>query len=79
MKKIPPSTLLNFHGLSKEDPHISLFDFDVLCLSYDYTMNAQKLKLFPTTLKDSTLCWLMGLGENSIQYWDDMKMKFLNM
>jgi hypothetical protein len=47
MKNIPHSTLPNFHGLSKEDPDTFLFEFDVLCRSYDYVTDAQKLKLFP--------------------------------
>jgi hypothetical protein len=51
MKNIPHSTLPNFHGLSKEDLDTFLFEFDVLCRSYDYVSDAQKLKLFPTTLK----------------------------
>jgi len=35
--------------------------------------DAQKLKLFPTTLKDATLKWFMGLGINSIRTWEQMK------
>jgi hypothetical protein len=35
MKNIPLSTLPNFHGLSSEDPDEFLFDFDILCRSYD--------------------------------------------
>jgi hypothetical protein len=41
--------------------------------SYDYSYDAQKLKLFPTTLKDASLCWFMGLGGNSIQNWEGMR------
>jgi hypothetical protein len=51
MKNIPPSTLPNFHGMITEDPKTFLFEFDVLCHSYDYSSDAKKLKLFPTTLK----------------------------
>jgi hypothetical protein len=39
--------------------------------------DAQKLKLFPATLKDSTLRWFMGLGESSIRSWEDIKAIFL--
>lgn len=39
----------------------------VLCRSYDYSLDAQKLKFFPTTLKDGALKWFMGLGTNSIR------------
>lgn len=56
MKNIPLSSLLNFHGFSKEVPITFIFEFDVLCHSYDYSMDAQKLKFFHATLKDATLC-----------------------
>jgi hypothetical protein len=70
MKSIPHSSLPNFHGLSKEDPNSFLFEFNVLCRSYDHVTNAQKLNLFPTTLKDVALSWFMGLGRDSILTWD---------
>lgn len=35
MKNIPLSSLPNFHGPSKEVPDTFLFEFDVLCRSYD--------------------------------------------
>jgi hypothetical protein len=78
MKNIPLSALPNFHGLSSEDPDEFLFEFDILCRSYDYTTNAQKLKLFPSTLKGNALRWFMSLGEHVITSWDQMKHKFLN-
>src|ERR1700677_375390 len=70
MKNIPLSALPNFRGLSSEDPDEFLFQFDILCRSYDYTSNAQKLKLFPATLKGNALRWFMSLGENVITSWD---------
>ena len=51
MKNIPLSALPNFHGLSSEDPDEFLFEFDILCRSYDYVTNAQKLKLFSKNTK----------------------------
>jgi hypothetical protein len=77
MKNIPLSSLPQFHGISTEDPDSFLFEFDILCRSYNYTDNAQKLKLFPATLKDSTLRWFMSLGEHTILSWDGMKETFL--
>ena len=62
MKNIPFSALPNFHGLSSEDPDEFLFEFDILCRSYDYISNAKKLKLFPATLKGNALRWFMSLG-----------------
>jgi len=67
MKNTPLFILPNFHGISREEPNTFIFKFDVLCCSYDYSMDAQKLKLFPTTLKVSTLYWFMGLVRNSIR------------
>jgi hypothetical protein len=77
MKSIPPSALPTFYGKSSEDPDVFLFEFDILCRSYNYLQDAHKLKLFPATLKDSALRWFMGLGEYSIRSWEDMKATFL--
>lgn len=76
-KNISPSIFPNFHGLRSEDPETFLFEFEVLCRSYDYLHDAQKLKLFPTTLKDAVLKFFMGLGINSIRTWEQMKTSFL--
>jgi len=46
MNNIPLSSLPHFHGMSTEDPDSFLFEFDILCRSYNYTDNAQKLKSF---------------------------------
>lgn len=72
MKNINPSILPHFHGLVSEDPDCFLFEFDILCRSYDYTCDGQKLRLFPTTLKDETLHWFMGLGGDTIKTWEQM-------
>ena len=58
MKNFPPFALPTFHGLTSEDVETLLFEFDVLCLSYNYSFNdsqKKKLKLFPHTLKKATL------------------------
>jgi hypothetical protein len=67
MKIIPLSALPTFYGKRSEDPDTFLFEFDILCRSYNYLQDAQKLKLFPATLNDSELRWFMGLGESSIR------------
>lgn len=69
MKNISPSALPHFHGLTTKDPDTFLFEFVVICRTYDYAEDEQKLKLFPSTLKDATLCWFMGLPSNSITTW----------
>jgi hypothetical protein len=53
-----------------------LFEFAVICMTYDYTIGEQNLKLFPSTLKDSTLRWFMILEGNSITTWDQIKNTF---
>jgi hypothetical protein len=78
MKNIPLSALPNFHGLSTEDPNDFLFEFDILCRSYDYTTTALNLKLFPTTLKGNMLRWFMSLGGENISTWGQMRQLFLN-
>ena len=75
MKNIPHSTLPIFRGSTFEDLDMFLFEFGVLCNSYNYQSDAQKLKLFPTTLKDAALQWFMGL--RNIQTWEQMKDAFL--
>jgi hypothetical protein len=77
MKNIPPSSLPNFHGLASEVSNAFLFEFDVLCIICDYYTNSHKLNLFPSTLKGVSLRWFMGLAENNIQTWEDMKKVFL--
>jgi hypothetical protein len=77
MKNISLSSLPHFHGISIEDHDSFLFEFDILCRSYNYTDNAHKLKLFLATLKDSTLRWFMILREHTVLSWDGMKETFL--
>ena len=77
MKNIQLSSLPTFRGMSIEDPNLFLFEFDILCRSYNYSDDAQKLKFFPATMKYSALIWFMSLGENKILSWDQMKNTFL--
>jgi len=77
MKNIPHSSLPDFHGLPKEDIDTFLFEFNVLCRRYGYVLDAHKLKLYPTTLKDVALCWFMGLGRDNIYTWDQTTKTFL--
>lgn len=77
MKNIPLSALPNFHGLSSEDPDELLFEFDILCRSYDYVNPTQKLKLFLATLKENALRFFMSIGAHVITTWDQMKESFL--
>ena len=78
MKNISPSTLPHFYGKVHEELNTFLFEFDIFCGSYDYSSHAQKLKLFPATLKDASLCWFMGLGGNTISSSEKMKRVFLS-
>jgi len=77
MKKISMVSLPLFYGKSSEDPNAFLFEFDILCHSYNYYEVSHKLKLFPATLKNVGLRWFMSLGQHTIYSWDDMKSVFL--
>ena len=77
MKVIPLQNIPMFHGLTSKAPNAFLFEFDVLYRGYDYTTDAQKLKIFPSTLKGAALHWFMGLGGGTINDWDQMKTAFL--
>lgn len=77
MKNIPMASLPLFYGKSFEDPDAFLFEFDILCRSYNYYEDAHNFNLFPTTLKDATLRLFMNLGEHPIYSVDDMKYIFL--
>ena len=77
MKNIPSSALPHFHGMRSEDLDSFLFELDILCHSYNYILDAQKIKLFPATLKESALRWFMGLGKHTIRTWEEMRYSFL--
>lgn len=55
VKEIPLQNILTFHGMSSEDPNDFLFEFDVLCRGYDYTIDPHKLNMFTSTLKGVAL------------------------
>jgi hypothetical protein len=76
MKNINPSALPHFHGLVSRDPDTFLFEFAVICWTYDYTTDEHKLKRFPSTLKNLALRWFMSLEGNNITTWDQMKNTF---
>lgn len=78
MKNISPFSLTHFHGLTSEDPDTFLFGFVAICKTYDYTFDDQKLKLFPSNLKDATLRWFMGLLGDNITTWAQMQQSFNN-
>ena len=77
MKNIPLSSLPSFQGMAVEDPDTFMFEFYVLCRGYDYTSDAQKLKLLHATLKGEALIWFMRLGVGKIRTWNDMREAFL--
>ena len=69
MKNISPSVLPLFHWKATKYLDDFLSEFDILCRIYDYTYSEQKLKLFPTTLKDNPVHWFMILGGENIVTW----------
>ena len=78
MKNISTFALPHFHGLALEDRDTFLFELAVLYGTYDYTIDDQKLKLFPSTLKDVALHWFMGLLGDIITTWAQMQQAFNN-
>lgn len=60
INNISPSFLPKFRGLSTEDHDQFLFEFKILCKTYDYKLDNQTLKLFPSTLKENAIGWFMG-------------------
>jgi hypothetical protein len=76
MKNINPSALPHFHGLLSKYPDTLLFEFAIICRTYDYTTDEHKLKLLPSTLKNSTLRWFMSLEGNTITNWYQMENTF---
>ena len=68
--------LPRFYGKAAKDLDEFLFEFEILCRSYDYTTNAQKLKHFHSTLKDNAFtlvheprrgnCHYLGLDETGV-------------
>ena len=77
MKNISPLVFPRFYGKEAEDLDEFLFEFDILCHSYDYTSSEKNLKLFPVTLKDNALRWFMILGGGTVTTWEQMKQVFL--
>ena len=77
LKNIPPTALPKLYGLATEEPDTFLFEFDILCHSFDYNTNSHKLNFFPLTLKELALRWFMGLGANVATTWDEIQALFL--
>lgn len=71
--------LPSFHGLSNEDPYKHLDEFLEVCSTMkikDLSLDAQKLILFPFSLKDKAKHWL-GTLNVVIQTWDQLQKEFL--
>jgi len=47
-----------------------------VCQGYDYITDQKKLKIFPITLKGTTMGWFMFLGGKTISTWDEIKTSF---
>jgi hypothetical protein len=69
MKNINPSSLPHFQGLVSKYLDTLLFEFAIVCRTYDYIIDEKKIKLFPYTLKDSSLRWFMSLEGNNTRIW----------
>jgi len=76
IKNISPAALPQFHGLTSEGLDTFMFEFLVAYRTYDYDFDEQKLKLFPSTLKDVVLSWFMILLKDNITHWAKMQQAF---
>jgi len=50
-----------------------MFEFNVVCRTSDFSSDDENLNLFPSTLKDTSLLWFMGLHGNNITTWAEMQ------
>ncbi|XP_071909545.1 uncharacterized protein [Coffea arabica] len=72
--------LPSFHGLSGEEPHKHVKEFEVICSSMKspgVTEEQIRLRAFPFSLKDAAKDWLYYLPAGSITTWAQVKKKFL--
>ncbi|XP_071940068.1 uncharacterized protein [Coffea arabica] len=72
--------LPSFHGLSGEEPHKHVKEFEVVCSSMKpprVTEEQIRLRAFPFSLKDTAKDWLYYLPAGSITTWAQLKKKFL--
>ncbi|XP_027103002.1 uncharacterized protein [Coffea arabica] len=72
--------LPSFHGLSGEEPHKHVKEFEVVCSSMKppgVTEKQVRLRAFPFSLKDAAKDWLYYLPAGSITTWAQLKKKFL--
>jgi len=76
MKNIPLNALPTFQSTIIKDLDKFLFEFDILCRTYDYTIDEHKLILSLATFKEFALRWYMGVGVASITSLNGMKKTF---
>ncbi|XP_071926201.1 uncharacterized protein [Coffea arabica] len=72
--------LPSFHGLSGEEPHKHVKEFEVVCSSMKppgITEEQIRLRVFSFSLKDAAKDWLYYLPAGSITTWAQLKKKFL--
>ncbi|XP_071926063.1 uncharacterized protein [Coffea arabica] len=72
--------LPSFHGLSGEEPHKHVKEFEMVCSSMKplgVTEEQIRLRAFPFSLKDAAKDWLYYLPAGSITTWVQLKKKFL--
>nr|XP_027072042.1 uncharacterized protein LOC113696855 [Coffea arabica] len=72
--------LPSFHGLSGEEPHKHVKEFEMVCSSMKppgVTEEQIRLRIFPFSLKDAAKDWLYYLPAGSITIWAQLKKKFL--
>ncbi|KAM1606999.1 hypothetical protein TB1_027157 [Malus domestica] len=72
--------ILNYYGLSMEDPNKHLNEFEVVCSSMtpvNVDGSISKKKAFPFSLMDKAKDWLYELAPGTVTSWESMKRAFL--
>lgn len=68
MNKINPFVLPHFCRLTTEDLDTFMFEFSIVWKNYDYTIDDQRLKIFPSTLNDATIHWFNSLERETYYF-----------
>ena len=79
LQNINPLAFPKFLGLSSKDLDTFIFEFEVVCRTYDYFIDAKKLRFSPSTLKDASLRWFMSVATNNKATWEKMKDTFMEI
>ena len=61
MNNISPSALRHFHGLTTEGPDTFLFEFAIICRTYDYAEDEKKVETVPFYSQGCSIMLVHGI------------------